>query len=425
MLDILQWNTETKPKDIAIDFETSLHKDDGTIEASTEAYRHDFRVDSMAITWSEGDNLVSRFYQGEDIIRTVLSKIAELQIPVIIHNLQYEMLCVYCRFPELYTKLNWYADTMRLVQNYDNGGDENSYETIILDDDLLDIEDSAELLERMESGVKRELVSGLGLVKCLKRIFKGQYKDHKHEAYSWLRSNGIREGQEGANLHLLPVDILERYNVADTENTYKLYKHCVDFFKSIDFDWTVDHRLFKGSVDLFVRAKVKGILVSREPLALYIKEIKQEIDQIGQNFLDQHAEAIALVEQDRLNIWCDIPKTEKGKAKRRSQCAPGSENWEKYIKFNPGSNKQLQAVFMDKLGITPKFFTEKGNPSFKSAVLGQWGTGGELLMKRRKRLIVMKQAESLYALSAYDGIWRPDVRVAATATGRAASGSGG
>lgn len=409
---------------ICVDFETSEHKTDGSRVASTEAYRHDFRVDSMATTIEVDGAYVSKFFQGEDVIRKELERIVNEGQSIIAHNIQYEMLVTLCRFPDLYEKLDWYADTMRLAQNYDNGGDDNSYETIVLLDDLLDIEDMAEMLEAVDGGVKRELVSGLGLVKCLKRIFKGDYKDHKKEAYSWLRSQGIKEGKEGANLHLLPLDILERYNVADTENTYRLYTHCVQTFQSIGYDWTFDHKLFLSTVRLFVSAKVEGIHVDRELLATNIVKLTQQIQQIGLDFLAAHKEAIAQVEADRLEKWCNEPKTDKGKAKRKDLCTPGSEKWEENVKFNPGSNKQLQDMFMGKLGIRPKFFTEKGNPSFKSSVLGQWGKGGEMLQRRRKVLLVLKQSESLYGLSEYDGKWRPDVRVAATATGRAAAGGG-
>lgn len=405
-------------KKIAIDVETSEHKPDGSTVASTEAYRHDFRVDSMAVTWREGERLVSKFIQGEPAIRTALEDAVRYNLQIISHNAQFEMLVVFCRFPDLYDKLNWHADTMRLVQNYDNGGDENSFETIILDDDLLDIEDPAELLQRMEGGVLRESVSGLGLVKSLKRIFKEDYKDHKKEAYTWLRNNGVRAGKEGANLHLLPVDILERYNIADTENTYLLYEHCTKTFADIGYDWTLDHTLFFSSVRLIVAAKVEGIQVKRDELAQYIEKTRQEIENIGTEFVNAHRKYIDLIEEDRRVAWISQPKTDKGKAKRQAACVPGSDVWEKNVRFNPGSNKQLEVLFKDKMGIRPKFFTEKGSPSFKSSVLSQWGQGGLMLQKRRKRLIVLKQSESLYALSEYDGKFRPDIRAAGTATGR-------
>jgi uncharacterized protein (DUF952 family) len=406
---------------IVIDFETSLHMDDGTRVASTEAYRHDFRVDSMATTIKVDEIFSSKFFQGEDAIRIELERIAAEGLPVIAHNLQYEMLVTLCRFPHLYEKLQWYADTMRLAQNYDNGGDENSYETIILDDNLLDMEDVAEMLAAVENGVERELVSGLGLVKCLKRIFKADYQDHKNEAYSWLRDNGIKKGEEGANLHLLPEDILERYNVGDTEWTYQLYQICIDTFRRVNYDWTLDHMLFLSSVRLLVRAKTEGIDVQREALTAYIADTTKEIADIGQAFLEKYKDAIVQVEADRLYKWIygpKSPKTERGKKKREETCVPGSKSWNKNVKFNPGSNHQLVVMFRDKLGIVPKFFSEKGSPSFKASVLDQWGEGGTMLEKRRKRLLVLKQSEALLELSSYDGKFRPEIRAAGTSTGR-------
>lgn len=409
---------------VVIDFETSEHLSNGAQVASTAAYKLEFRVDSAAITYHSGDRLHSSFIQGETVIRDMLEQLAQRECKIVAHNIQFEMLVVACRFPELYQRLNWYADTMRLAQVYDNGGDETSYEVVVDNEDLLDLEDMAEMLAVMGEQVRRESTSGLGLVKCLKRIFKHEYQDHKKEAYTWLRAQGIKEGKEGANLHLLPLDILERYNVADTENTYKLYDHCVNYFKSIGYRWEFDHELFLSTVRLFVGAKLDGIRVDRESLFKYVESVRQEIEDIGQSFLKAHAGPISQVEADRLAAWCSEPKTDKGREKRRQICTPGSPKWDENVRFNPGSNKQLQTMFMDKMGMRPKFFTEKGNPSFKSSVLDQWGDGGVLLQKRRKRLIVLKQCEALLSLSEYDGKWRPDVRAAGTATGRAAGGNG-
>ncbi len=90
--------------------------------------------------------------------------------------------------------------------------------------------------------------------------------------------------------------------------------------------------------------------------------------------------------------------------------------------FNVGSNKQLAALFVGKLKMTPKFVTKTGQPSFKSAFLSQWGEGGDMLKKRRKRLLVLKQCDSLLALSEYDGRWHVDLKACGTTTGRFAGG---
>jgi DNA polymerase I-like protein with 3'-5' exonuclease and polymerase domains len=139
------------------------------------------------------------------------------------------------------------------------------------------------------------------------------------------------------------------------------------------------------------------------------------------------------VENRRQHKWVNEPKTQKGKNNRlqkvtahKHESVRAKDNKNKYdvhVRFNVGSNKQLEMLFCGELGMVAQFKTEKDSPSFKSCFLHQWGDGGTILAKRRKRLLVLKQAQALYELSAYDGRWHMDLKACGTATGRFAGGS--
>lgn len=391
---------------ISLDYETIELTDKGPV-ASTEAYRSNFRVDSMALAFADG--APSEFIQGEDAVYQRLLKIPP-HTPIIVHNLQFEQIVTKCRFPGL--ELNFSADTMRLAQLYDNGGDDSDVEYVVNEDTLLDDDNK----------IKRKPISGLSLVKCAKRIL-GAKESHKDEAHTWIRTNVSKsKGKEGKFLNLLPLDILTRYNIADAEITLQLYKYITEYFKSVNFDWSLDWSLYTSTVNHLVNAKIRGILVDRHTLIANRDTVAAEFTKIGVDFAAQYTKEIANIECQRAVDWVCEVKTRKGRTKRYQKWCAGHEVALDKIKFNVGSNKQLALLFMGQLGMSPKFFTEKGAPSFKSAMLSQWGPGGEALKARRKRLLVLKQTESLLALSEHDGQWHSDVKACGTSTGRLAGG---
>ncbi len=415
---------------VVVDFETVELLADGATKASTEAYRENFRVDSCAFsTWDEvTQSISSSFIRGEAAVARELEKLAAAQTPLIAHNIQFEILVSRCRFPSL--RLNWWCDTMRLVQNYDNGGDKFAFEKVETLDDLLD--SVAGMATGSDSGVsggarkvKAVPIAGLGLVKSVRRILPKEFHDHKREAHDWILANvpGARKGKEGSLLNHLPEDILERYNIADTENTLRLFRRITDEFKELQFDWQLDHNLFLRSVDKIVDAKIRGVRVQRAQLDTYRGEVQQEIDQIAVEFRAKFEKEIVEIEREKTLKEIRKRKTFKGRKKYLRTIRIDETKRKKDIVFNIGSNHQLAALFIGQLGMVTKFKTAKEGPSFRSAVLSQWGSGGDMLKKRRKRLLVLKQCEALFELSAYDGRWHLDIKACGTATGRMAGGT--
>ncbi len=414
---------------VCLDFETVELLPDGATKASTEAYRENFRVDSAAFSWYDDvtQSIKSLFIRGEAAVAVELAKLAEAQTPLIAHNIQFEILVSRCRFPSL--RLNWWADTMRLVQNYDNGGDKFAFEKVETLDDLLD---AAARTEGTDSGVsgnarrtKAIPISGLGLVKSVRRILPKEFHDHKREAHDWIRANvpGAKKGKEGQYLNFLPLDILERYNIADTENTLRLFRKITAEFAQLKFEWEPDHNLFLRSVDKIVDAKIRGVRVSRGSLDEYRSQVEKEINQIAVEFRAKFEKEVVEIERQKTLAAVRKRKTLKGRKKYLKKIRTDEAARKKDIIFNIGSNHQLAALFIGQLGMQAKFKTAKDGPSFRSAVLDQWGDGGGMLKKRRKRLLVLKQCESLLALTEHDGRWHCDLKAAGTSTGRYSGGS--
>jgi hypothetical protein len=406
----------TKPPYVVVDFETELAG-----EGSTEHWHPDFRVVSMAASWLESSGSIrSIFLLGEDVCRDFLEHVATDNLAIIAHNVQFEIGVSISRFPALAPRLNWFADTMRLVQVYDNGGDKFAMEAPLSYDDLLEL---ATETNGDANELKPESTAGLGLAKSVRRILREP--DHKRTAYLWLCEHvpECKPGREGRFLGRLPPDMLRDYNVGDTEATLRLYRTLVDYFRDIGYDWSLDHQLYFSSVRYIVGAKIRGTRVDREALTTYAQVVKDEIRSIARQFCERFAREIRVVERGRLLVQIQKRKTLRGKRGYLRRLRAGDVGCIDDTRFNVGSNKQLEALFCGVLGIKPKFQTAKGAPSFRSSVLSQWGDGGLMLQKRRKRLIVLKQAEALLELSAYDGRWHVDLKAAGTSTGRFAGGS--
>lgn len=412
-----------KPLYMVFDYETGEIQPDGSTKASTEAYRKEFRVLSCAFGWLDGTGQIKTVYtRGEHDTGEFLEKVHGAGIPLVAHNIQFEKLVTKCRYPEIYSGLKWHADTMRLVQNYDNGGND----MFVQEQLFTDLDAMLDAVEAGEDVVKTVALGGLGLVKAARRILN--LDDHKTEAYEWIRANvseWSKGKKEGMFLDRLPDDVLERYNVADVEVTLKLYEYIIKKFNEEKFDWRLDHDLFLGTVEFLVDAKIEGTPVDRANLLLYAEQVRKEFLKIGTDFRNRFELEIKKVERTRLLKRIRKLKKLKGRKNYIKRYKTGHLKAVEEITFNVGSNDQLASLFIDTLNIEPKFKTESGKPAFRSAVLNHYGEGGEMLLKRRKRLLVLKQCESLLELTEYDSKFHIDLKACGTATSRFSGGSHG
>lgn len=409
----------SQPKLIAIDFETG-----NSSGSALNYWEPDFRVLSAAFAWSSDDGRIkTRYLVGEGEIGAQLKIIRDAGIILVAHNASFELGVCLHRYPGLGCAPG--VDTMRLVQVYDNGGkDVKSTGPLSLEDELASL--TGEL----------KIKTGLGLESAVTRLLPKEFHDHKQPYYKWLRDNaGVKKGQEGANLHLLPEDMLESYNTMDAILTLMLYEKITSEFAG-KYDWTYDHKLHMAACERIVRAKARGIVVDRPQLEVNAASVQAETKSIESNFLDKYKTEIADIEAARWEAWVNELKTERGRGQRAAKPMPDE------LKFNPGSGPQLAELFVGRLGIQPTFWTEESKaskkaretnpdklpfipkPSMKAAHLPTYGDGGVMLQNLKKRGLVLGQQTNLLNFSAKDGRWHHDLKACGTKTGRYSGGGG-
>lgn len=402
---------------IALDFETALL--DGS--PSVEYYRKDFRAISAAMAWrDETGNMVTKCLTGEEQIHEALREAQARGERLVVHNFQFEYGVLLYRFPGFESMVAY--DTMRLAQVADNGGKWMADNPSIRTEEMaLDVADST-------------YRTGLALVASASRLLSSEWHEHKEPYYAWLRENiGAKKGKEGQHLTSLPAAMMAGYNAADAKVTLALYETLVERFAEMGYDWRLDHRLYVSTAKKVAKAKGVGIAVDVLALKVYEQAVVKEVEEIERQFRLEFVEPIASIEAATLGFYIRGCKTPNGTRKReaRAQTEPG------LYKFNVGSTKQLEQLFVQTLKIVPKFLTKAPKlkpgqtrskpfvpvPSFKAAHLSTYGKGGEILIQRRKRLLVLQQIKALLKLAEYDGRWHFDIRAAGTATGRQAGGS--
>lgn len=347
-------------KFIVLDFETS----------GLNYWEPDFQVTSCSLVWNDG---TTEFIMGQD---RVGGRLAELRdTPIFVYNLAFEQGVCRCVYPNITP--NFSVDIARLCQLFDSGGDGP--------------------------------LQGFSLKKCVRRIL-GKDDNYADEIHSWLRANipGVKRGKEGAYLSQAPIDILERYNIADSKYTLELYEFITKKFEKEGYDWKIDHELYFSSVALVVDAKIRGVIVERDKLANNLEIMQKEVSDLDTRFRTDFDNEIQTVRQQLLD-----KKNAKLKKKKHTELP----------EFNIGSKTQLRMLFVDLLGIDIGFKTKTGNPSFKSVHLGLYGSGGELLSKRGKKLLIVNQALALLELSKKDGRWHQSLKLANVRTGRFAGGN--
>ena len=348
---------------ISIDFETS----------GLDYWEKDFRVASMAATWYKDGEFKSTFLSDFDKITTFMEKLAETQKPVAVYNLNFEYGVARCIWSHL--NINFAVDVMRLVQVFDSGGPSGVY----------------------------------GLKPTVARLLP-EFADYAKPIHDWILENveGVKPRDVGKHLSEAPYYLLKTYNIADTENTMRLFAKIDNSLKQRGFNWEVDHAMYIEMTKHVVHSKILGIRVERGALLKYAANIDVERVENDNQFLLRYASEIMQVRE--------ILRAKK-QAKYKKKIVT------ELPEFNMASKQHLEYLFVDVLGQEPKIRTPKLKPSFKAQHMGQW-QGAEILVNRGKREIVKKQAQKLALLSKNDGRWHCDLKTVGTVTGRFA-GCGG
>lgn len=404
---------------VAIDYETM--DDRG---ASFEYFRKDFRVFSLSCAFRDPGNgeIITWFSNNPTKIVAKLADLARAKHQIVAHNLPYEYGVTRACYPHIH--LNWHADTMRLAQVRDGGGDEFNPPELSMEQSIaLEL---GEMSEKEASALQRKGV-GLSLEACAQRFLSDPgLHNHKKPAHDWLQEHKGIKKNFGRELHHLPYELLEQYNNADTRVTLLLYEECIKWAKLANYDWQKDHTLYLMRGRLITDAYARGILIDKDALFQYILEVEAEIKAIEAQFvafMAPYSQFVMDIRRAVVDLWANDPKlkSDRARANRRAKVLEGKED-KRWKVFNTGSSKQLQLLFVDVLKIKPQFLTKKESPSFKTTHLHQWGEGGLILQKRRKRLLVLQQCVNTYVAALYDDRVHCSVRVSGTRTNRTSGG---
>lgn len=381
------------PKIVSLDFET-VERGKG---ASLDYYKDQFYIYSLAASWrNQAGEIKSFFTANERTIRAFMKRLHDTQVPVVVQNLMFEWGCTMTQFPDL--DINWASDTKFLAASYDGGG------------------------RTWEKAPHAGWTEGLGLEAIASRFLPERDHGHKSEAHNWLKEHHGIKTKHGAHLDKLPLDILERYNIADTETTLKLHEVLDAELKEIAEEsnwvgWEQPFEFYKGRCKMLAQAKIRGIPTKRDECFQYVKDIDTHIADVITEFRQWGGKHVAAIENVNKESYINAVKTEAYREKRRLYVQENPEEFH----INIGSKKQLKELFVDRLGMTAKRLTPKKQPSFAKGVLWQWGEGGKILAKIDDRNLVQSQAANIYVAAEYDGKLHPDCKPNGTRTYRVAS----
>lgn len=382
------------PSYMSLDYETALLSG----EPSVEAYRDDFRVVSCAFAWRQEDGSIKKVVTwGETDTEKMLEKIQRTQVPVVIHNLAFEMLVTKCRFPSI-DPMGWTC-TMRLTQMKDNGGSSA----------WIQKQDVTTRLTQLEGYAPQ---NGFSLEAAASRFLGRQYYKHKHPYYEKI----IARGGKKKDLNLLTPEELVEYNALDAEVTLVLYETLTKQLAELGVDWTKDHKLFRYRCHLTTGSRIRGVRVDLSQVDRCIETKTKELAEIEEKFLLAFKSQIAEIEAEMAETYINVPKTEKGRQNRREELERAP------IKFNINSSDQKRRLFVDKLGLEPRFFTDKGAATLGAKLLWQFGESGKFLEKLGTVRISLQQTETLKKLAEYDGRYHVDVKVVGTRSSRMSGG---
>lgn len=382
------------PKIVCLDFETC--DDRG---ASLDYYREDFRVWSLAASWRNQAGEIESFFTADDkTIRAFMKRLHDTQVPVVVQNLMFEWGCTMAKFPDL--NINWASDTMFLAASFDSGA------------------------HSWEKPDRPGWTPGLSLEAIASRVLPEQDHGHKATAYQWLQDNHNIKNRFGANLHLLPEDILKQYNIADTETTLKIYEildaELAEIAVNTDWvGWRQPFEFYKGRCFGLAQNKVRGLPVDLTAAQNYVEQIDAELADIERQFRSWGGDHISRLEAQWALDYVNGVKTERGRASRKTKLEADPS----IAKFNINSANHLKALFVDTLNMEIQATTPTGKPSFAAADLKHWGEGGRILSLKGKRKIVQAQAANIFVNSQYDGKLHIDTKPLGAVTYRVSGGS--
>jgi len=252
----------------------------------------------------------------------------------------------------------------------------------------------------------------------------GWPNSNEKELYDWLKANKLSKG----DMHLAPWDVLGEYCALDTAATWQLHRY---FDKELD-NWPHLRSYINGEVatisQLVVEQQLRGMSIDIEYLEGYGRELDEECLALKAKFFELPG-VLEAVDAFNCRVAEKIASKEPKRFKKDSTETVAYMKWvikcaeaEHVNHFNIDSTQQLQWLFFERLGITPKRYTPKGAPAVDKKSLPYLGAPGRLLSKYRKLRDERKFVTATLNVQ-MDGVLHPMLKVPATITGRLGGGS--
>lgn len=280
-----------------------------------------------------------------------------------------------------------------------------------------------------KAGVEKRDTKLNGAVKYLFGV-----KDYKAEYLDYFIEKGLAKDHKKAHAMVaqLPPELLEKYNNADTEWTWKVYQECVRRLESWGIDWRLDHWGYIWEAELYSDAFVRGITVDRDALSGSVATLTQEIA-AERKILKAAPEVVEAEKRcNQISVKLTKPLIRRWKEAHgldRSYVIGEAETeavieWRRgqlWKPFNFRSSKQKRVLFLDVMGLPVEKLTKSGNPELSKKTLGAYGNIGKQLLSMLLKMKELDECLAILELSEYDGKIHTSLRSGSTVSGRSSS----
>lgn len=346
------------------------------------------KIYGMSVAW--GYDYKDTAYFKEDEINKIISILSENKLKLGAHNV--------------------FFDWSNLVYNYEKP--------------LNFIVDSGVISQCINNS---DCITSFGLKQTTQRQYNIETQDI--EIKNYLKTNfKIPESKYGANIHLCPIEMIEKYCRLDSMYCWRLIHDSKKWLKS---DISQYMALYINEVELTIIQFIDGILINREGLKAEREKLQLEIEEIENKFLNNEVlkSYIEKIQEERF---------QKAQSKFKKKVLD-KDSWLKENKFNINSTDQLkqlfdaQSLYFDSAKnkfiypyvnkITGTKIDNPNSPKLGTKFLYLYGIGGEILADKSEKATLISHMERALEESELTGKLHPHINLLGTKSGRI-SGSG-
>jgi hypothetical protein len=267
-------------------------------------------------------------------------------------------------------------------------------------------------------------------LEALQRDVLGWKVSNKTELAELLTRHGLRK-ETMSKLADLEPQAFGRYCAQDAEAAYQAFYELADATFELGEAGEVLRRYHKedflNEVYLLAEQQLRGMSVDVPKLRAFRGWTGLEVAEDLLKFLS-HPEVKDVVAEYNAAVVEEHRKLEPPKMIKSGETAARWTKWAQKLErlklanhFNPGSTQQLAWLFFDKLGHTPRKYTDGGAPSTDKEVLPFLGKSGKHLSGVRKREKLLTYVDACLAKQR-DGVLSVSCKSVGSVTGRLAGG---